>query len=154
MTSFLFIISFLLHIVSIVAIYALYKQLTLSNSSRDNSGDQGEIMELMETYLEEIKQENRNLQQQITNRTNVSSGIKPREKVNLDQVVKNPVKESEEDYQVPIQEDIVQDDLEVSLQSRILKLHREGKTIEEIARELNCGKTEVELILKFQEKNK
>ncbi|MEM1506445.1 hypothetical protein RG959_24150, partial [Domibacillus sp. 8LH] len=50
---------------------------------------------------------------------------------------------------VPIEEDQV----EASLQSRILQLHHRGKSNTEIAKQLDCGKTEVELIIKLYAKN-
>jgi hypothetical protein len=39
-----------------------------------------------------------------------------------------------------------------SIMQQALQLHRQGKTIEEIARILEKGKTEIELLLKFQRK--
>ncbi|MEN2766421.1 DUF6115 domain-containing protein [Ornithinibacillus xuwenensis] len=145
MTSFLFIISFLLHIVSLVAIYVMYKQLTISKGS-----DTAELVNLMESYLEEIKEENRLLQQEVN---------QVRERKPSDQSLKNTnhsitptVEEDEqEEFLVPIDE-YAQDEIEVSLQSRIFKLHEEGLSVDEIAKTLNCGKTEVELIIKFSEK--
>ncbi|WP_010093391.1 DUF6115 domain-containing protein [Ornithinibacillus scapharcae] len=157
MTSFLFIISFLLHIVSIVAIYSLHKQ-RLQTHSTDTTKT-SDIIELMDSYLEEIKQENRLLQEELsknnndsTNKENVTS------KKNLDSVTRiEPTLDSKIDEEPLETIDInlnsdVQDEIEVSLQSRILKLYQEGRSIEDIARSLGCGKTEVELIVKFHEK--
>ncbi|MBC5635989.1 hypothetical protein H8S33_04015 [Ornithinibacillus sp. BX22] len=146
MTSFLFIVSFLLHIISIVAIYALSKQLSM-NKSKDSS----EFISLMENYLEEIKEENRRLQKELAN-------IQPTAK-NEDapiNVEDEPSLKVEEHEEIPTSlpgSDIVKDEVEVSQHSRILQLYKEGLGAEEIARKLGCGKTEVELIIKFQEKS-
>ncbi len=37
----------------------------------------------------------------------------------------------------------------LSFEQQVLKLHNEGKNIEEIAKLTNKGKTEIELLLKF-----
>jgi DNA-directed RNA polymerase specialized sigma24 family protein len=144
MTSFLFIISFLLHIISITAIYALSKQLS-GAKQHDNT----ELVSLMESYLEEIKEENKILQEKLSkedkdesHKTDTTPNIKAIRK-----------EEEKETFLFPKIEDEALDQVEVSLQSKILKLHQEGNSPEEIARKLACGKTEVELLLKFQEKN-
>ncbi|WP_026906146.1 helix-turn-helix domain-containing protein [Paucisalibacillus globulus] len=149
MTSFLFIISFLLHIISITAIYALVKQLAVVKENSTSS----DIVELMESYLDEIKQENQSLQEQLSKNEEESN---PREVILTPEKNINsfPIQEDLNDgYQIPVLEEQVQDNIEVSQQSRILKLYAEGTSIEEIARKLGCGKTEVELILKFHEKS-
>lgn len=49
----------------------------------------------------------------------------------------------------PVQEKKVQ-----TIDERVKAMYMRGKSIDEIAKELNRGKTEVELMIKFQEKNK
>lgn len=148
MTSFLFIVSFILHIVSIVAIYTLSKQLSM-NKSTDNSA---EIITLMEDYLEEIRQENRILQKELSGSNEEKGEVfsTPSMKEAI-----QPAKEQihAESLYNPLGNDEVQDEIEVSQQSRILKLYQEGLNADEIARKLGCGKTEVELIIKFHEKS-
>ena len=148
MTSFLFIISFLLHIVSITAIYALSKQLVAVKSNNTS-----EIVELMESYLEEIKLENQILQEELSKtqaRSKTEHIIFKNEKNTETPSIKKDIDDS---FQIPVLEEQAHDEIEVSLQSRILKLYGEGIPVEEIARKLGCGKTEVELIIKFHEKS-
>ncbi|WP_096269863.1 helix-turn-helix domain-containing protein [Paucisalibacillus globulus] len=148
MTSFLFIISFLLHIITITAIIAINKQLVTNKSSNTQ-----EIVSLMESYLEEIKNENKLLEEELSRAVDKTitkpgpSSLKENSNSILDQ----------EDVNVSIDltdtGEAVRDEIEVSTSSRILKLYKEGNSVEEIARKLGCGKTEVELIIKFHEKS-
>ncbi|WP_047984857.1 DUF6115 domain-containing protein [Ornithinibacillus californiensis] len=145
MTSFLFTISFLLHILSIIAIYALSKQL-LMNKSNDSS----EIVSLMEDYLEEIKLENDRLQQEVFKNKQVARHEPSADMELTTHTVKGNLPETP---QTLYQDEQIQDDIVVSLQSRILKLYEEGLAAEEIARKLGCGRTEVDLLIKFREKS-
>ncbi|WP_099158124.1 DUF6115 domain-containing protein [Virgibacillus ndiopensis] len=150
MTAFIFLISFLLHIIALAAIAQLLKQIK-QLKQRTHSED---VIELLEAYLQEIKEENRILEEKLHN----NSLQKKRQTV--DEVAqeksvdhqKNPkTDDSEKDYKVL---DIEADDTsETSLQARILQLHAQGLSTETIAKELNCGKTETELIIKLHNKN-
>jgi hypothetical protein len=147
MTSFLLIISFLLHIISITAIFALSKQLMATKPNDDIR----EIVNLMESYLEDIKHENIALQQELS-KTQSTNHVNPKTEENMVPPTINDIENT--DNSLPIlDEQQVNDQVEVSLQSRILKLYQEGTSMEEIARKLGCGKTEVELIIKFHEKS-
>ncbi|MGP4107011.1 DUF6115 domain-containing protein [Virgibacillus sp. L01] len=140
MTSLLLIISFLLHLVALVGIFQLFKQVQFLK--KDSSQD---VMELLETYLEEIKEENRFLEREIgnPNRNPVSPG-------NAEAEQKEEQKEEVSEY---IPEDAeVEDDSQTSLQAKILQLYDQGITGEDIARQLNCGKTEAELVIKLHGK--
>ncbi|MBP1949152.1 DUF6115 domain-containing protein [Virgibacillus litoralis] len=139
MTSMLLIISFLLHLVALVAIFQLFKQLQLLK--KDSSQD---IMELLETYLEEIKEENRFLEEEI-GKPNYEPPASSTEGFEVEQK-----KEIVSEY-IPESAKVV-DDSETSLQAKILQLHDQGLKAENIARRLNCGKTEAELIIKLHGK--
>ncbi len=56
MTLFLFTISFLIHIITFVLIYILYKLYKETVKTNQNNP---EVIQLLDTYLEEIKQENK-----------------------------------------------------------------------------------------------
>ncbi|SDQ60036.1 DUF6115 domain-containing protein [Virgibacillus salinus] len=139
MTSMLLIISFLLHLVALVAIFQLFKQLQLLK--KDSSQD---IMELLETYLEEIKEENRFLEEEIgkTNSETVAPSSIEFEAEQKEEKVPEYIPESAK----------VVDDSETSMQAKILQLYDQGLKVEDIARRLNCGKTEAELIIKLHGK--
>lgn len=64
MTSFLLIVSFLLHIVAFIAIYQLYKQTQLPKKEKVSQ----EMIELFDMYLAEIKKENKRLENTLLER--------------------------------------------------------------------------------------
>src|SRR5690554_6789434 len=138
MTSFLFITSFLLHIVTIYTMIQFYfKYESLKNL------DSRETLELMETYLQEIKVENDRLHELITkNQFEESRNIKAEneELGKNDKVLKNT-------NNFPVLDDNINDTVEASLEAKVLQLHDQGLSITEIARKLHCGKTETELII-------
>jgi len=49
-----------------------------------------------------------------------------------------------------LEEGIENDRIETSLTAKVLSLQGKGLNIDEIAKELKCRQTEIELILKFQ----
>ena len=151
MTSMLLIISFLLHIITLFAVYQLFKEL---QSSKRNQGT--DIENLFAVYLEEFKEENRKLQdalKQPGERSPVQKDA-PQPAVPFEQILKtaeqaaSPADVLDEQDESAIKQ--VEDQFEASLQSQILLLHKQGKNIEEIARQLGCGKTEAELVIKMQ----
>jgi response regulator of citrate/malate metabolism len=94
----------------------------------------------MEQSLEEIKEENNRLQELLAH-----------QKTQTD--VNETFKEMQEEEDVTHllgETDGIK--VEASLDSQVLLLHQEGYTAEEIARKLNCGKTEAELIIKMYAK--
>ncbi|AUJ26655.1 DUF6115 domain-containing protein [Virgibacillus dokdonensis] len=137
MTSILILVSFLLHMVAFTVIFQLYKRMN-TNQQLETS----EIDALLAAYIDEIKQENIRLQQQLIT-------LNKRENVETDQI--QLVKKEEKD--VPYNNE-QQDEMTTSLQAKILQLHSQGHTASEIAQQLNCGKTEVALTIKFQQNSK
>lgn len=140
MVSFLLIISFLLHIASLLAIFKLLQN---NQGNRQEQDDPREWMELFDTYLKEIKEENARLEQNLTGHI--------KEDIKMKQSFSNSLAEAESDQTAgyappPIKE---KDEVEASLQSRILQLHHKGYSETDIARLLNCGKTEAALVIKL-----
>ncbi|GGA62786.1 hypothetical protein [Ornithinibacillus halotolerans] len=192
MTSYFMIVSILIHIITISAIIILnkgYKR--LSRQSRKNATNTSEIMDIMKNYLDEIKQENSFLQQELLkSKSNLkapskniaeteksSSSVEKPEmgtftnnetkfvvesKLDSERDMKKEHNSQRDQKELEVKQDSfqfflpkkdVQDDVEVSLQSRIMRLHNDGYTVEEIARSVGCGKTEAELIIKIYEKS-
>ncbi|PAV30027.1 hypothetical protein CIL05_09120 [Virgibacillus profundi] len=142
MVSFLLIISFILHLIALFAIYQLLKQIQELKQK-----DSSDITELFETYLQEIKNENRLLQKESsTIATKEKSVTDPQE--SLVDTKLNQQEEDEQIYYTPPKSN-VEDRVEASLQARILQLYKEGFSETEIAQQLNCGKTEAALIIKL-----
>lgn len=142
-------ISLILHIVVLAAVYHIYNQIQLVKRSHT-----AEIMEVFETYLEEIKTENRILQDQL--KDNSPLPIKKVQKTDTKTAEFPPPPINNEYTQTKnINENIYMkatnnngdDAFKASLESKVLQLHNQGLTEEEIARQLNCGKTEVVLII-------
>ncbi|MGM8211726.1 DUF6115 domain-containing protein [Virgibacillus sp. W0430] len=134
-------ISFILHIVTFIIIYQLMKQL------RDlKQGNIQEIQTIFESYLQEIKEENNRLQKKIN--------VQPKPKFNSTlKYTDNETSYAKQDSKTN-EQTTVKDLLQTSLQSKVLQMHDKGLTIDEIAQKLNCGKTEVALSIKMQQKKK
>lgn len=147
MVSLLLIISFLLHTVLLMTVYYLHQQLQQTKRSRKK-----EIESLFENFLQEIKQENELLQHQLVERhknTNTNSVYTPPKEERIN-VSPKPLKHH---YKIDLQalHEEKRDELETSVEGQVFQLYREGKSIEEIARELHRGKTEIELMIKLHE---
>jgi hypothetical protein len=177
MTTFLLIISFLLNIVSLLAIIILY---TRQNRFIDLEKKQGKMIQEMEetisTYLLEMKEENdafmnnlnKNKQEKKTQKQsggkefprstkNKEMGSHANKRLNASKAYNNPVvipdkREGENDWE-PLflfEEGIIQED---TLVDQVITMHQDGLSIEEIAKRLGKGKTEIELLLKFNQKS-
>lgn len=143
MMSILLWISFLLHFVLIATIYYLYKEIRLVKNSNSND----DVTKLMETYLEEIKVENDRLQQSLM-RLPIADNSEVLERANAAEkkliTADSPL----------VNNDGIGDRAEASLHARILQRYAEGATVDEIAKDLKCGKTETELIIKLYAKKR
>ncbi|TFJ94685.1 DUF6115 domain-containing protein [Lentibacillus salicampi] len=136
----LLLLSFLVHILTLAIIFLLFKQI---QSVKQHN--QQEWMKWMDTYLEDIKKENRHLEETL-------SGIASQPEKNMQpKTDSEPAVESNEqiadDFTPEV--DHIADDSHMSLEAQVLQLHDERMTVENIARKLNCGKTEAELIIKI-----
>ncbi len=151
MTSFLLIISFLLHILLFIIIFYLYQHIQTLKSSQAT-----EIDQMLNDFIKQIKLENQALQKSLSHPT--EKGIKNDDGQNkeleneqmLDKVAK---KELFDHLQINTDQLVTKptDQVETSLQSKVIYLHDQGHSIENIAKKLNCGKTEVELLIKFNQ---
>lgn len=112
------------------------------------------LEDTLAVYLLEIKQENDSLLQQLDNR---EIGTDRKEK-NTNIVNTKVMPEKQEKDRSPIKfspiekTDEMTDTVESSLTSQVLHLKEKGYTVEKIAKELDKGKTEIELLLKFYHK--
>lgn len=156
MVSFLLIISFLLHLITLTAIFQLLKKI---QKLEDNTNSI-DVVVAMEQTLEEIKEENNRFERllkerakkpQVTTRETENKHAANRQDTPSERELKiNPEKEQngDEDIAHLIGENLGYE-VEASLESRVLQLYEEGRTIETIAKTLDCGKTEAELIIKM-----
>jgi hypothetical protein len=176
MTIFLLIISFLLNIISLFAIVILY---TRQNRFIDLEKKQGRMIQEMEetisTYLIEMKEENeafmnsmnRNNQEQKTGKQaeikeapsppSENMGLQATKRLNASKAYRKPTVNTEEgevenDWAplLPVEDKIHQED---TIVNRVITMQSDGHSIEEIAKRLGKGKTEIELLLKFNQKS-
>jgi len=150
MTTFLLMISFLLHLLTLVAIYQLFKQIQTYKQAKATETTK-DITDLLEAYLDEIKDENNRLQMELTKSRSsstpeTSNGATP----SLEKIEQTSIDSTYEE--APYFD--TDDSIETSLQAKILQLSHQGYDADEIAGKLNCGKTEAALIIKLQEKNR
>ncbi|WP_106497599.1 DUF6115 domain-containing protein [Lentibacillus sp. Marseille-P4043] len=150
MTAFIFLISFLLHVITLAAIYQLLKQIKQLKQQKQNNTS--EVMELFDTYLQEIKEENRMLEARLGN--NDRKDLGEAQQATMRKNTPDPINQMEYADTTPdLPEAEADDSFETSLQARILQLYDQGYSHEEIASKLNCGKTEAELVIKLHGKN-
>ena len=157
MTSLLLIISFLLHVILLAAIYYLYQQIQELKTERSRETEM-----VLSRFLDEIKQENRQLQLQLKQQQFEPQSKKPKEYAsasarestltqeaeNMAPIFKQRPKAEEEFPPITVDKT---DKVEASAESRIFQLHKEGVPAEVIAKRVNRGKTEVELLLKLHQ---
>jgi|SRR5699024_8299395 len=147
MISILLIISFLLHLIFLVIIYQLYQQIGDLKSERSRDTEV-----LLSRFLDEIKQENRQLQQQLqqVNKKEQVSTIQSQTEYEPEQAtedIKEPANDIFDFPPIPI---ATEDKVETSIESQVFQMHQKGISTEKIAKQLNLGKTEVELLIKLQ----
>lgn len=149
MPSFLLIISFLIHIILLIAVYYLFQQTQLLKQTNTK-----ELTDLFETYLNEIKQENRRLETKINSKTNETKQAHEQKRNEPDTTKEKKIINKNEMDGRELKTDIIDDTFTTSLEAQVLQLYQQGKEVEEIAQMLNCGKTEAELIINLSKKRK
>ncbi len=161
---YLIIISFLLHFVAFFIIIILAQKVN-ANSSIGSENDteklKHEIEDLLLSYTTEMKEENEKLINKLamkkktldhSQRTVVTTyDRKQKEKIEKKATENRPVrqKDDEENLYVPPQVHEQEDTVEQSTTAQVLSLANQGYTAKEIAKKLNIGDGEVELLLKF-----
>lgn len=166
MTSLLLLLSFLLHLVLTIVIIRLFQHV---QQLKHNQSEQ--LESLIAEFTEEIRVQNEKLERHLSSDTPNSrfqdSFNHALAQINEKQVepTMNRIEEEMQAEQAPsVQRDNespqldailnnnnndYDDQIEMSLESKVMKLSSEGKSIAEIAKLLNRGKTEIELILKL-----
>ncbi len=185
MTTFLLVISFLLHFIALIAIVILSvrvsktKELELKQEKVAR-----EVEETFTAYLLEIKEENERLmnileqsgqtdvadkQERATEETGyrppVPDAPQAQENHSFQETLEEQSKKHREEKPQkvedpsPIEETNASDyqkeeAYQPSLQSSVFQMYDQGYSTEQIAKRLDCGKTEVELMLKIHPKMK
>jgi hypothetical protein len=165
MIAFLLIISFVLHMISFFFIILLYLQLS---KVKEVEKRQSQLIKDMEqtvsAYLLEWKDENERFLKALSKKVNKRSGNTPKpSSISIDSSSSQTMENEWPSY-IPNVE-MIEDKVEIratskhqgeqssisSIAEQAMKLQKEGKTIEEIAKLLKKGKTEIELLHKFRQ---
>lgn len=180
MTSFLLLLSFLIHLILFITIYHIYEK-----TKRDKDEQAKQLENMLANFMKDIRHENNKLEQKIREndlRQNINYESTPtarkqpfptqeivleQGKTSIssdsnvdrvhDQVQTNTYSNTYvSDRQHPTDERIAErmkqtseDIIETSLEGQVMHLIEAGKTVEEIAKQLNRGKTEIELLIKL-----
>jgi len=134
--------SMLLHAVAFWLIFSLNNKL-----KKKQSTDIEDITELLDLYLDELREENKQLKEELKENTDLTQ-VKEAESSHIP--FNNPAEQIDDNIETNVENE---DFLETSMEAQVLQLHQQKYSANEIARKLNCGKTEVELIIKFHKKN-
>lgn len=109
----------------------------------NNQDQEKQLNQLLSKFLHEIKEENEQLQIRLKEQQLSQSKQEFVTRPVPNEAIKN---ESKANY---IPKYKMEDQLETSTEGQIFHLYQNGYSKEEIAKKLNRGKTEVELILKM-----
>ncbi|WP_017471911.1 DUF6115 domain-containing protein [Amphibacillus jilinensis] len=154
-------ISFLTHGITFIIIRQLKNKLDQPSQIQESlTKQQKEMEELLAVYLLEIREENEKLLKHIENNRTLTKTKEEVDTRHSQPTQQKPSAEADnshpdkyQNYQPPVQPE-QEEHVEQSLAAQVLALHAKGETTEAIAKKLNRGKTEVELLVKFQQKNK
>ncbi|MCP8616497.1 DUF6115 domain-containing protein [Salirhabdus salicampi] len=181
MLTFYIVFSLALHVVTFLLFIYVYRKYIQPIHQEEKSYETvQEIEGLFQSYLQELKDENEkflNNIQHVGNDENdngkvpVPSPSSPNELPDHQEAVERKeesrhvfVKEDhgQTEDQTIVQEQsyipeslVIDDEIEPpKLHTRVVQLYEQGYSVEEIARKLNIGKTEIELFIKFHRNNK
>lgn len=162
MTSIILVILFLLQIISFYFIALLHAKLAKFNNLENKQAQiLTEIEDSFSAYIAEIKDENDRLLQELNNTNHVVAAttehVKEKEKVKEKEVVpatfdipKTFVSKQRVANSYSKTASVTEKKEPVTIKEKVFYYHNEGKSIDEIAKMLQVGKTEVELFLKFK----
>lgn len=170
MTIFLLVLNFSLIIIAFFLIIILFLKFThIKEMEQKQSKAMKDMEELLGSYLHEMKDENEIFIKNVKSALDSQKQSKKEIHVSEDQLKDDLLEKKSPKIDIKIQEDnphdllpnykkdeptFQQNDLHVNLLlSKVLQLHNQGYQIEEIAKTLKKGKTEIELLLKFHQTN-
>lgn len=153
MTTIFLLCLFILQIITFYFLALLYtKSSKYDDLEKKQQGMMREMDDSIGLYLSELKDENDRLIEKLSKRVDKEENtVSPKPIVEKSPAVKIPVNLALKSYQAtnnyrnkpePVEEP--------DERTQIIRLHEAGQSIEEIAKTLGKGRTEVELILKFR----
>lgn len=159
MTTFLLVISFLIHALSLFALILLFQR---QNSGRnaENKMKQAanETEEMLTAFLMEMKEENEKLIEDLKKAQALEKPAQTKKREPMPDPVLPPVtprKAAAQAYKQTTKHSgsvLQEQHAEKPLIDQMVDLQKSGLSKEEIAKKLNVGRTEVELAFKFNKK--
>lgn len=167
MEMLLILFSLVLHVITFIIIRIQTEKISFIKDKEEEQRNQSkEMEELLSAYLYEMKEENDRLFSLLQTEQEPTSSIPDRglsdknsevdnkkyrtPKKNDPRLPGSPVPKTNHDYlYTPPVQSFEEDSFEKSTSLQVYTLYKEGESIENIAKKLNCGKTEIELMLKF-----
>lgn len=147
---FLLAVSFILHLVAFFFLVILYQKINQKEEVLQQIiNEKKEIEDLLIAYIEEMKAENQDLKEWM-NQSIVPYTFKQEESSKKQTAEINTSSQGEIECMLPIDE--IKDVSDFSPAMQAISFANQGLSIEEIAKKMNKGKGEVELLLKFHKK--
>ncbi len=146
MILYLLIVSLLLHFVTFFILIVIVKKMRSAFDYQQFETQKKELEDLLAYYSVELKEENERFLKEILEKTKLQeTGTELKETHNVAEE-QNTLTEIEEIVQ---EEKTVETYAQPSLEAQALQLYEQGYDIKEIAKKLNKGHGEIELLLKF-----
>ncbi|WP_257350022.1 DUF6115 domain-containing protein [Pseudalkalibacillus decolorationis] len=158
MIGFLFAISFILHLLTLMVILIVWRRLD-SSDKQEIEKIKVEMEDVLLAYTTEMKEENEDFLNQLRSERESQKNEEVENDLWADDsegtimeddnrsALKGAVNEDLESYSTPTIED--REQFGPSLTSQVLSMYEKGQSIEEIAKVMNKGKGEIELLIKF-----
>ena len=151
MAGYLLSISFILHLITFFSIVLLAKKMRTALDYEKLELQKREIEDLLAFYAVQLKEDNTRLLEKVMQ----PSGNAPEDDGYRDEQAKQKIQEQANEKTAEKRTDAElkadADTYELSLEAQALQLHGQGYSPEEIAKKLNKGHGEIELLLKFYE---
>lgn len=148
--GFLLAVSFILHFIAFFFMIILYQKINQKEEVvQQIVNEKKEIEDLLIAYIEEMKAENQELKEWM-NQSIVPHTFEKDQSFKKQMTETNPSSKEENECMLPIDE--IEDIYDFSPAMQAISLANQGLSIEEIAKKMNKGQGEVELLLKFHKK--
>lgn len=159
MTIFLLIISFIIDGILLIGLFTLSTRIKKAEELELRQQEIArEIEGMFSSYLLEIKEENRRMSEWMKEKPSspqegtTKEDRKRVEEANITEGAEEDLSDDTDDEYAPPVPDSLEAVYQPSVPSQILDLREKGYSLNEIAKELGRGKTEIELLLKFHQK--
>lgn len=161
MTSLLLLLSFLLHLILFIILIRLVQHM---QQLKQNQTEQLET--LIAEFTEELRMQNERLERSLSNPPQAAKPFQSSFQHALEQLNDEASVVQRDDHETVktvtsstattnvLSTADKEDKIEMSLESKVMQLAAEGKSVSEIAKQLNRGKTEIELLLKLSQQTK